>query len=538
MKKNVLALSITAAVAAIGFAGSAQAIGLNATGNPVFPGNAVNLRASVDGIGHFLYVPYYTAQGNNNTMINLVNTDTVNAKAVKVRFRAAANSDDVFDFQVFLSPGDVWTASVKKDALNQARLYTADASCTKPEKGDLVQPVPTNVGESTGGTFTLNGTPFQTVRLDQTKDVLNEAREGYVEIFNMANIPPLLVTTKATNPLFTAVKHVNNVAPCRTTVAGAAALDALNIDPIDSLAAFNKGLDYPTSGLFANWIILNAADAGAWSAQAPAIVAIDETGKAGTGALAYFPQTNEPLSANAATRIAAFTADPWLRTYPSLAATYDLPDFSIPYTALDPAEQAHQLNFNLATRSITNEFLTSSAINATTDWVLSMPTRRYSTAFDYTYVNPVTKEVGRQLFTVLPFDYFTPANTAIVNRQICVTGTSITSYNQEETTAVNPGADIVISPQVPGKPTSFYVCGEASVLAFNNGGTTAASGTFKSTVARSAIENGYSAGWSILTTPGILDNGLPILGYEAVRATAGTAAFGATLGQRTDRVNK
>ena len=34
------------------------------------------------------------------TLLNLINTDTVRGKAVKVRFRGAANSDDVYDFQV------------------------------------------------------------------------------------------------------------------------------------------------------------------------------------------------------------------------------------------------------------------------------------------------------------------------------------------------------------------------------------------------------------------------------------------------------
>ena len=64
-------------------------------------------------------------------------------------------------------------------------------------------------------------------------NLANGTREGYIEIFNMADIPPLKAaaapvadlvgaTTAGTdatvgstaNPLYTAIKHVGGVAPC------------------------------------------------------------------------------------------------------------------------------------------------------------------------------------------------------------------------------------------------------------------------------------------------------------------------------------
>ncbi len=513
MKKNVLALSITAALMGFGFAGGAHAIGLanSALASPVPPGAAVGLRTSVDGTGHFLYVPYYSVQAGNTTLINLVNTDTVNGKAVKVRFRGAGNSDDLFDFQVFLSPGDVWTANVSQNNNGVAQLTTADASCTKPAKNGA------------GG---LNSTPFSTVRMNNFRagDALkNETREGYVEIFNMANIAP-------GNNLFTAIKHVNSVAPC-----SGAAFTNLDSDPADLAAATALGLSAPTTGLMGNWIILNVNDAGAWSGQATAINAVDGADAPTTGALVYFPQTNESLGLSA-TDIAKFTADPWLIAQPTFAAVYDLPDFSIPYTILSgPATQVGFLNTAISTRRVTNEFLTNSAINATTDWVLSMPTRRYSVAWDYFAATP-----ARVYNAGVPA--FAAANTTVIDKQVCVTGVSGVSYDQEENTAIDPGASVIISPVLPGQPTSFLICGEASVLSFNNGEpatsglVTTPSGTLRSTVARSTIENGYKAGWTTLATPGIGNAGLPILGYEAVRATAGANTFGATLDHRTARV--
>ncbi|MBK9217506.1 MAG: hypothetical protein IPL70_03165 [Uliginosibacterium sp.] len=147
-----------------------------------------------------------------------MNTDSINAKAVKVRFRGAVDSDDIFDFQVFLSPGDVWTANVSA-AGGVTKLTTSDTSCT----------VPAGVGTTI--------TDFVTTRV-ATDDPIATA-EGYVEIFNMADIPPFLGQFSAANawsrpasaaaggianPLFKAVKHVAGAAgapwtpPCTATI--------------------------------------------------------------------------------------------------------------------------------------------------------------------------------------------------------------------------------------------------------------------------------------------------------------------------------
>ena len=507
MKRNVLSLSMTAALVGLGFAGSAQAIVTIPTGT------ATDLRLSTDGVGHFLYVPYYSVQGGNTTLINLVNTDTTNGKAVKVRFRGASNSDDVFDFQVFLSPGDVWTANVSKNAAGLATLNTTDNSCTKPSKA------------------ILNSSPFVTQRLDPTLtgDALaNQTREGYVEIFNMADIPPNAAPTS----LYTAIKHVNSVPPC-----SGAAWNALDVDLAGLAAATSAGLAFPTTGLMGDWIILNTVDAGAWSQKATAIAAIDANRQPVAGNLVYFPQTGAAFVGP----IANYTADPVLVARPSIAAMYDTPDFSIPYTntSASPAFQAGLLSAAIATNNIYNEYLTGSGINATTDWVLSMPTRRYSVAMDYT-------APAARVYTALPVNYFTASNTAVIGRQVCVAGITSTTFDREENTPLNPTL-VIISPNVPGQPAVY--CGEANVLSINNGESpsasgliTSPSGTLKATVARSSqdLPNGYNSGWINLGTPG-LGAGLPILGYSALRAVGAATlggTFGATWEHKTNRIQK
>ena len=114
----------TAMVAAVGAAGTAEAVYLNPNGT-----------------GQVLVYPYYTVQSANgnswNTYISVVNT-TGTAKAVKVRFLEGKTSSEVLDFNLFLSPNDVWTGAVipaSSATGAPGHLITADNSCTSPAIG-------------------------------------------------------------------------------------------------------------------------------------------------------------------------------------------------------------------------------------------------------------------------------------------------------------------------------------------------------------------------------------------------------------------
>ena len=116
MKRNSLTTAVIAGVA--GLAGIASVA------------NAVELNS--DGLGQVLIYPYYTVNGGNTTLLSVVNT-TDAAKAVKVRFLEGRNSQEVLDFNLFLSHFDVWTASVfTLSATGGGNLLTDDESCTNP----------------------------------------------------------------------------------------------------------------------------------------------------------------------------------------------------------------------------------------------------------------------------------------------------------------------------------------------------------------------------------------------------------------------
>ena len=499
MKKNVLALSVAALVA--GFAGGAHAV-TNLAG-----ATATDLQFGNTGTGHMLVVPYFSTQDGNSTLLSIINTDETKGKAVKVRFRGAANSDDIYDFQVFLSPGDVWTANVSAGADGKSFLTTADASCTKPAKA------------------TLNSTPFRTTRLNPaaTAEVkANNTREGYIEIFNMADI--VAPAAPATN-LYTSIKHKNGVAPCSNiaadAVAGTAASTAwtaINTDASNAvLTGAPIGMAAPTTGLAANWTIINVPKSVAWSGAAAAIEAVTALGVPAPGNVVYFPQTSTPVAAATA---AGFTADPLLAVAGRVqGALYDLPDMSTPYinmAGITPSIQAASLANAIAATAVMNEYWTDPTISAATDWVFSMPTRRYAAAVDYKAADPLAPGAVKPaaVYNALNAGHFALGNTQMAGDKLCVTGITNSPWDREERQPTAPD-DVVISPSEPGAPTLF--CGEASVLSFNNGGATT-SGVLSANVAVKDIDVGYQDGWMKLITPGATGVGLPVLGQAFVSA--------------------
>src|SRR5688572_15242449 len=183
----------TAVLAGLGAAGTAEAVYLNPNGT-----------------GQALVYPYYTAQtaGGNawNTYISIVNT-TSRAKAVKVRVMEGKTSAEVLDFNLFLSPNDVWTAAIVPGptANDAARIVTADRSCTDPVGGLPVA----NGGEPFRNyVYSTGGNALPGTGLDRT-------REGYIEVLEMGTL---------TGAWATAVTHTAAGTPANCAVVQGPAL--------------------------------------------------------------------------------------------------------------------------------------------------------------------------------------------------------------------------------------------------------------------------------------------------------------------------
>jgi len=484
MKKNVLALSIAAMVGGLGFAGAAAA--------------QSTLTVNESGTGHILVVPYYTAQNGNMSVFHLTNTDTQRGKAVKVRFRGASNSDDVLDFQVFMSPGDVWTAAVTAGDDGRAQLTTQDSTCTLPK---IAAGVPVK---------------FVTDRLSKKgwtdANKAEQTREGYVEILSMADVPQ-------GGSLYTAIKHKNGAAPdCTSSVLNA----TLNVAPIKAntgnyklsttTAAFDD-LIPSRGGLAGSWYVINVAQTTTFSGATPAIVA------GATPYNVFSPQKTGTALLD--------SADPLMIGRVLAAQHYDVPDLSTPYAgAATAAAQAIELTNALARTSVINQYANDASISAKTDWVFSMPTRRYTIAANYA-AGDVNQDVAAipaagaagdktayrfQNLGVTGNIFSTAANTSVNDKgQICVEAQSQTFFDREERFEED-GA--IFS---PGTVSKTQLCGEVSVLAFSGDNSALAA-----SVARQNVAAPYTNGWGIVN----FSEATPLLGAAFLKLSNPQAAAG------------
>ena len=566
MKKNVMALSIAAMIGGLGFAGAASAavivgggaapaapatgataaeVKTAAVAGKLIPANATGLAIADGGVGNALVVPYFNAQNGNMTVLHVTNTDTNNGKVVKVRFRSAANSDDLLDFQLFLSPGDVWTAAVTADADGLTQLVTSDNTCTVP-----------HIAKNTFIPFRKGNLPA--FAADQNK----LTREGYVEIFNIADITNADAWTSAgvadgagteKSPLYKNTKHVNGVAPC--SVAGSAArtaLDNLAIKTHTEDSAAKAGMQTPTGGLVGDWYIQNVAQSTTFAGTATAIVATAAAGAKPYANFTHFPQVAEPevlavaADANKLTADALFRTDAYAADGTAFGATpaktllsEDVPDLSTPMLPADIGDakiQAQKLLTALAVKSVSNQYALNASVSGKTDWVFSMPARRYNVVANYAAVSgtsgatgPTSANAKYRLFTPVTAgapaaaDWFRPiiagaaGNTTVdsATGNICVYADKQTFWDREETTGTT-GPTFS-----PGASTKASFCGEVSVLAMADTGAS----VLGAQVARSDTNPGYASGWARIDTANA-GPGLPIVGASFIKLTNPSAAPG------------
>lgn len=487
MKKKLLAIGVAAALGAVSGAASA-AVGVQQTG-----------------VGHINVIPYYSVQGGNATLISVTNTDVVNGKAVKVRFRGAEFSDDVFDFQLFLSPGDVWTATVGANAAGtHATLTTFDKSCTLPQKALNDAGAEVN--------FQGNAIKFIDIRLPDAKKTTGTL-EGYVEVIEMGDIPftfdAATNTWTAANVLGTAIKHVNGVAPCTAaTLVGANPLVPANL---------SAHLTPPTGGLTTWASIINVPTSKAFTTTATALSPIDGTGAVvNPAAPVYWRQANIALADAVVT---AQTADAVFKPSAGNVQAYefDLPDLSTPYDPASgtPALQRAAVTNALAKSAVFVEYVTNDAILAETDIVFSQPTRRYY----YTYT-PVSESVATVAAGVGTYAELVAASNSIPVQAPLF-------FDREEQTVVS-GSSIVISPTPPSAALKYSLKGEVSILGLNHGATPTGALGGKLTAQNYDVPGGYVDGWATLSTTTTAGVKLPVIGFSAINVYNGSIGSAGT----------
>jgi hypothetical protein len=441
--------------------------------------SAVNLNP--DGLGQVLLYPYYTVNGGQNTLLSVVNTTNV-GKAVKVRFLEGYNSREVLDFNLFLSPFDVWTAGLFStgDTSSAAAITTADNSCTAPQfkQGSI-----NGNGYQSFLNYAYTGTNEDTGPTN-----LARTREGHFEMITMSDIidgSDLSVDTT----------HVDSVPPgCG---GGTSSKTQAEID-------FETGTDTvaPSSGIFGSAAVVNVAQ--------------------GT----YYPFNADAIDGFTAIRLDSPTGslDPSLRAVNdaggATATSYVFDDGALLTSVYSAGGTTgiDAVSSIFMAANVYNEYEADASAVSGTDWVVNFPTKRFYVDSLYTATTTA----------IIPFEESfenSPNGDGLSCARI-----AITIYDREENTSTPGGCGF--SPCPPGQPDSS-LCHETNVITFNQSGTA----SILSSNLASNIQPIGTAGWvgldltltSTATRPhnlnpsnnGNVFTGLPITGFEAVNFVTG-----------------
>mgnify|MGYP000172442425 CR=1 FL=1 len=301
---------------------------------------AIALSAGVEAVnlhnfaGEVLLVPYYTARDGQATYMSVINTSG-HTKAVKVRFLEALNSREVLDFNLYMSPYDVWTGAVLP-TIDGAKIFTMDESCTVPiipEDGEEFR------------TFAYDGS-LKEYDLDGGPTDKDRVREGHIEIIEMgvAN-DDALGHWDNDDSGYPDSTHVDGIPEdCQSLVDNWKSGDWTDGDT-DTLP--------PTGGLFGNAAVIDVP--GGTEVDVPVTILNDFSAKE----LHYHPGTLDPNLSHANPAVSAvltadnrFIIDKWL-------------------TGIDAVSAA------MMTDTITQEYTVNPVVFGESAWVISMPTKHY-----------------------------------------------------------------------------------------------------------------------------------------------------------------
>ncbi len=309
---------------------------------------AVNL--VTEGAGQVLIYPYYTVQSVNgnpyDTYISIVNSDANNGKAVKIRFLEAKASKEVLDFNLYLSPNDMWTAAITRDSSGNAILRTTDNSCTVPS-------IPV---VNTTGTVITREVAFVNFAYatDQVKDAsLARAKEGYVEAIIMADLQSGLLNA-AGRDTFADALHNSSSVPANCPGIASSWLSNAFTNTVNGIGA--SGVALPTGTLSGAETLINVGNGLDISADAVAMTHFTEQ------TLHYPPGNNLPSLSEVNPKISVvLNGDTAVTT-----------NWGVPAPAALPVTAA------LIRDQIVNEFAWSSgSVGLGTDWVITQPTKGF-----------------------------------------------------------------------------------------------------------------------------------------------------------------
>ena len=462
MKKNLMTLAVAGAVAA-----SAQA----------------QMYVNPDNTGEVLIYPFYSADNGNQTYIHVVNTTDL-YKAAKVRILEAENSQEVRDFNLYLSPKDHFSFAISLDESGAGKLETSDTSCTVPA-------IPAGGVEFTNMLFAKD----ENASLERT---LN----GYVEIIEMGQFKG----TATTDPGYM-WKHVSGTP---RNCPGVVDLWASDGDWFaERLNNGDRGITgrlsaWTGGGLYGMGIIVNpeagaavgydavaiddfvdALDANAAAAR-DAAGAAEAVGMAGAS-LHYYPGSTNP-GLNGKIGITENTA--------TVFNDGDATTYTFTGTTIEgnPVQNAVTSTLNavsglIMASKVSNDYVLDPFFDGATDWVVTFPTKRLYVRADTNTASPLAND---------PFWREWDGDEACDPYRI-------TLWDREEDTFTPDADQPPFSPYLPEENFDPKLCYEANILTYTPAGTDPRSPLLGEEPSASGariqtkVETAYDNGWAELS---------------------------------------
>lgn len=290
--------------------------------------NAVELS---DASGQVLLFPYYTVNAGLSTLFQISNGST-SPKALRVRFREGSNGREALAFNLYLGAHSTWAAAITGEAMGFPRLLTQGDACTVPSIAATGQrflgfEYPEN---APGGGTTVEGRP-------------ERAREGMFEVIEMGEVEGGFAASVSG----------------RDCAALAAAFDmpsggAWHVEP-------NRDIRPPGGGLTGSAALVNVEQGVMYSFRA---IAIDRF-----SGLAQHASPGE-LVPHLGTAAADDPIAPVQARWRDADGT--------PRLAHWPRERAiDAVSAVLTQTEVRNSFAVDPALGASTEWVLTFPTRHF-----------------------------------------------------------------------------------------------------------------------------------------------------------------
>lgn len=312
------------------------------------------------GTGQVLLYPYYTVNGGNTTLLTIGNMSD-RGKAIKVRFVEGRNGRAVLDFNLYLSPYDVWTAGMfSLDEKGPANLITEDSSCTVPriQTGMELPSLPGGRHYAPFLNFAYTG-----ANDDAGPNDLSRTREGQIEVIEMGSIVPDSAVAKA-------LIHDDKGIPKDCNLLQNAWLN-------NGFWTTNstKDLANPTGGLFGNVQIINVAAGTMLNYNATALEEFRQDPKdipRGTKNSVVM----HGIAGDVIPTLSNSLTDP-AKNLASASVMVDSKLIRADYPADKQAIDA--VTAVLMANTLSNDFVTAPAMGAQSEWIVTFPTKGFYT---------------------------------------------------------------------------------------------------------------------------------------------------------------